>query len=291
MLGSFRIHSPTSIAQAVECLVDFGEDAAPYAGCTELILAMKAGFMAPEHLVDLKGIPELRRIEVRDDVVEVGATAPYVSVHADPGVARVVPTLSWLSSRAANIRVRSVGTLGGNLCFAEPHSDPASLLLAYDAEIECVGPSGTRRVSISEFIVGAYETTRAMNEILTRILIPTELDRLTGFRRLAVFERPTANAAVCLSVEGRRIVRGRVVTGAAGPFPSRVPDAENLLAGADLADDLDVAAAVGIAAREHSDVSPDAYGSEDYKRSVVGELARRAFIDATTRAGELDGRS
>jgi carbon-monoxide dehydrogenase medium subunit len=291
VLGSFRIHSPTSIDEAVRCLVDLGEDAVPYAGCTELILAMKAGFLTPGHLVDLKGIPELRRIEIGDNLVAVGATVPYVAVQTDPGVMRVVPMLSWLSSRTANVRVRSVGTLGGNLCFAEPHSDPASLLLAYDAEIEGVGPTGTRRMPVGEFIVGAYETSRTMNEIVTRILIPIDPHRLTGFQRLAVFERPTANAAVCLSVEAGRILRSRVVAGAAGPIPSRVTEAEALLVDVDLADVRDAADALSMATREHIDVIADAYGSEDYKRSVTGELARRAFIDATGRVGELHARS
>src|SRR4029077_1999458 len=117
-----------------DLLAQHGDDAVVYCGGTELLLVLKLGLAAYPNLLDLKGIPELRVFEERDGTLRIGAAVTHRELESSPLVHRLVPALAEMERRVANVRVRSVGTLGGNLCFSDPHSDPATLLLALDAE-------------------------------------------------------------------------------------------------------------------------------------------------------------
>ncbi len=129
-------------------LVEFGDDGSVYAGGTELLLAMRHGALRYSHLVDVKVLPGFDSIQLRDNWIEIGAGATHRAIEHSPLVCGNLGVLSALEARVANVRVRASGTLGGNLCFAEPHSDPATLLLALDALVIAagsVGKAGTRR--------------------------------------------------------------------------------------------------------------------------------------------------
>jgi len=290
-LPRFRIEAPTTPDEAVALLDDHGDAAAVYAGGTELLLAMKAGFLSVDRLVDIKGIRELREIRAGSGRVEIGATATYRRIEGAPEVRRGVPSLVELVRDIANVRVRSVGTLVGNLCFAEPHSDPAVLLWALDAEMICRGPRGDRRVPVADFIVSPYESALASAEVATTLEVPLPgPSSAVGFERFRIFERPTANAAVRLDLDGQGWVqRAVVVVGAAGPVPARVPSAEAVLEGTGPDDVPGVMAAVRDAVREEVDPMEDGYGTQDFKRHLSGEMATRALARAAGTTGRAGG--
>jgi carbon-monoxide dehydrogenase medium subunit len=154
----FRIAQPGTVADARD-LVTSDPEAILYAGGTELLLAMKHGGLRYGTLVDLKCIPGLGDIEVRGDRIVIGALATHHAIARSPLVRERLPEFARLESQIANPRVRATGTLGGNLAFAEPHSDPATLLTALDSEIVVEGRGANRVVPVSEFLVGAYETS------------------------------------------------------------------------------------------------------------------------------------
>src|SRR5277367_1662731 len=124
-LGRFEIHQPSSTAEASQMLVEFGDDGTAYAGGTELLLAMRHGALRYRHLVDVKVLHGFDSIQLRDKFIEIGAGATHRAIEHSPLVCSNLRVLSALESRVANVRVRASGTIGGNLCFAEPHSDPA----------------------------------------------------------------------------------------------------------------------------------------------------------------------
>src|SRR6202790_2177361 len=171
-LSRFEIHQPASALEASQMLAHYGEDAGIYAGGTELLLAMKHQALNYRHLIDLKVVPGLDSIEVRDGSLEIGATSTHRSVERSALVRQNQPALAELESQVANVRVRATGTLGGNLCFAEPHSDPATLLLVLEATVPAEGPGGITHIPIDKLIAGAYTTTLMPHEILTKIVIP-----------------------------------------------------------------------------------------------------------------------
>src|SRR5436189_2540594 len=171
-LRRFTIHQPKDTAEASEMLAQFGEKARLYAGGTELLLAMKHDLLRYEHLVDVKTVPGLDRIEAKDSVLLIGSAVTHRVIERSALVKEKLPVLSEMETKVANVRVRATGTLGGNLCFAEPHSDPAALLLALDAHVHVQGKGGERTLPIDQLILGAYETALAPDELMTGIDIP-----------------------------------------------------------------------------------------------------------------------
>jgi carbon-monoxide dehydrogenase medium subunit len=254
LLDDFTLHRPTTLDEALALRADLGDDAAWYAGGTELILAMKLGLLGYEHLIDVKRLPELRRVQRRAGEVRIGAGV----THRELETLEEIPALAALERRVANVRVRAAGTLGGNLAFAEPHADPPALLTALHARVELTSASGTRELAIDDFVLGAYETALAEDELLTAIVVPT--GARAAYDKFQVLERPAVGVAVALN--------GRldVVVGAVDEQPVRVP--------VEHPDDHD---AIAEAAMEVVEPVDDLSGSADYKRHLTGVLVRRGL--------------
>lgn len=269
----FRIVQPASLAEASQHLLDGGPDVALYAGGSELLLAMKQGGLRYDVLVDLKTIPGLDGVDDRGDHIEIGALATHRSIATSGLVRTELSQLARLEGRIANPRVRSTGTLGGNLCFAEPHSDPGTLLLAYDARLRTAGPAGERTIPIEAFTAGPYEAALEPGEILRSIVVPrTSTGQLVGYHRVQQLEhRPMLGVAVRLDLDDdrRAIVAARAAVGAASPIPLRSEAAEALLAG-EVAGVTERLAAAGVALADAADLLDDADGSADYKRHLIG---------------------
>jgi carbon-monoxide dehydrogenase medium subunit len=257
-------------------LLRYGDDAAVICGGTELLLLLKLGFAAYGHLVDIKGVEELGGIRAENGTLVIGATATHREIERAPLVLERLPALAKMEREVANIRVRNVGTLGGNLCFSDPHSDPATFLLALDAEVEY---DGTQR-SLSEFLVGPYETALAHGQLLhsVRIPLPREGTRI-AHRKLSFHERPAATVACAVRVEGGSIAEARVAVGSVGPRAVLATGAAGALAGASVDDADRLRSAAALAAEEGGAVE-DANGSAEYKEQLVRALVERCVRDA-----------
>jgi aerobic carbon-monoxide dehydrogenase medium subunit len=276
MLRRFEVHRATSVAEAIALRTKFGDDAAIYAGGTELLLAMKLGVARWPHLIDVKPIAELRRIDVARGVLRIGATVTHWDLERDEQVARAVPALARLERNVANVRVRAAGTLAGNIAFAEPHADPPALLMALGARIVLAGSGGTRTVALRDFITGMYQTTLAADEIITAVEVPIDSARRSAaYVKFQILERPSAGVAIAAELQGGRFVGAPVVVvGAVDEMPRMVDTSK--LAGAAA---LDAATADALASAARASVEPvaDLAGSADYKRHLVGVFARRAL--------------
>src|SRR5438105_8907465 len=276
MLRRFEVHRATSVADAIALRTRFGEGAAIYAGGTELLLAMKLGVARWPHLIDVKPIAELHRVEVADGVLRIGATMTHWELERDARVARAVPALARLEHNVANVRVRAAGTLAGNIAFAEPHADPPALLMALGARIVLAGSGGTRTVAIRDFITGMYQTALAADEIITAVEVPiSDTRRSAAYVKFQILERPSAGVAIAAELQGGRFVGAPVVVvGAVDEMPRMVETSS--LAGA-TAHDAATADALASAARAAVEPVADLAGGADYKRHIVGVFARRAL--------------
>src|SRR6266571_4034220 len=156
LLPRFTIDQPASLTEASELLLEYGEDGRAYAGGTELLLAMKQGGLRYRHLVDIKTVPGLNTIEEQDSQIRIGALVTHLALERSTLIRERLPAFAELEAHVANPRVRATGTLGGNLCFGEPHSDPATLLLCLEARLQVAGPQGKRELPIDELLVGPY---------------------------------------------------------------------------------------------------------------------------------------
>ena len=253
-LGLVRCGDLDGVLAAVD------DDHAPYAGGTELVPAMGLGLRRPAAIVDLKRVEALKGIAVDLEAraVTIGAAVTHRRLSDHPVVREHLPTLAAAASRVGNARVRSTGTVGGNLCFAEPRSDLGCVLLALGAMTGVRSSRGSRTLSIDELIVGAFETSLAEDEILTTVAVPFEPPGMS-YWKLQSYERPTLGVALVVTES-----EWEVTVGAAIERPTRA-----VLAAGD---------AAGLAAFvDGLELGDDMTGPPDYKRSVLRTHLRRAL--------------
>jgi carbon-monoxide dehydrogenase medium subunit len=267
MLAPFQIHEPTTVQEASALLARHGDDAAVYAGGTELLVLMKERLAHFPHLVNIKTIPGLDQIRLDGDELVIGALATHRRIASSELVQAAFPALADLERQLANVRVRNAGTIGGNLCFAEPHSDPATLLIALDARFTLVSASGERAVPARSFFTGFLETDRRPHEIMTEIRIPRLPEGArVAYERFKTHERPAATVAVAL-IPGD----ARVVVGSVAAVPARLRAAEAAANAGKPASEVAELAANEIEPTE------DVFESADYKRHLVEVLVRKAL--------------
>lgn len=279
-LPPFDLHRARTVEEVTELFDRYGDDAAVYCGGTELLLLMKLGFASYGHLVDIKQLSELKGITTENDAVVVGATVTHRELERSAIVSEHLPALGEMEQRVANIRVRNVGTLGGNLCFSDPHSDPATFLLALDATVDCVRGTTSRTLALSEFVLGPYQTALAPGELLGRIRIPIpKAGTRIVHKKLSFHERPAATVTVAAEHQGNVFTKVRIAVGSVGARPVRADDAERMLVGAETASDRvrdDAAASAALAAG----AVDDSNGSADYKTNLVEVLVKRCLHEA-----------
>jgi carbon-monoxide dehydrogenase medium subunit len=281
------------VEQASRLLGELGDDGAAYCGGTELLLAMKLGLASYEHLVDLKRVDALRGITaLPSGGARIGAASTHREIETSAVLQASYPEMSAMISQVANVRVRSVGTLGGNLCFADPHSDPASFLLAADAVFVCQHGETIRRIPAASFFTGLYETALAPGELLTAVELPARPQR-TGLShlRFKLTERPAVTVTAMLTLvqaggAAPGVSEARLIVGSVGsvPFAADTQILADPLAGRAAADfEARAEQCAGQAAAGCAPL-PDGEASAEYLRHLVFLHARQALCDAFARA-------
>ncbi len=273
-LPTFELRRPRSLAEALEQRSEEPESVW-YAGGTELVAVMKLGLASPSMLIDIKEIPELRTLEVSPLRLRIGATVTHRTLEHHVGLRSILPVLSDVEQRVANVRVRNVGSLGGNLAFAEPHSDPAPLLIALDARVELTSPRGDREMPLADFICGPFETALEADEILRAIVVNDPGAVVgAGIGRRAFRGRPSASVVVVQHRDGVRIA-----VGSAGPVPRRAHVAETLVAAhtGNPQALLEDARQIGEAVAAVADVYDEPGASAEFKEHLVAVLTERAI--------------
>ncbi|MET0691769.1 MAG: xanthine dehydrogenase family protein subunit M [Candidatus Binatia bacterium] len=280
MLRRFRLEEPESVAEAAELLGRFGESAKVYAGGTELLLAMKEGLVQYERLINVKKLTGLSDVTSADGAFVIGALCTHHQLENSPVLKDKLPALTKLEQNVANVRVRQVGTIGGNLCFAEPHADPGTLLIALGAKMIAEKASSKREIAAEDFFVDAYETALQADEVLTKIHIPVPVPNArSAYLKFGYLERPSVGVAVAFNLNGG--VSGvKIAVGCAGPAPRRVAEAEALLEGKSKDEALRHVAEAGASAGRAAQAISDLHGSQEYKEHIVGVLLKRAFQSA-----------
>jgi carbon-monoxide dehydrogenase medium subunit len=282
MLKPFELCEPASVAEASQLLARHGEAARLYAGGTELVLAMKEGLIHYDYLVNVKTVPGLASIALDPDgSLRIGAVTSHRALERDARVRERFPALARLESDVANVRVREVGTLGGNLCFAEPHADPGTLLEVYDARARIAKKGGERLIPVEQLFVGPFETCLEGDELLTEILVPPLPPRAeAAYLKFGFLERPSVGVGVAVILDDGVVREARIAVGCVGPVPRRMREAEALLNGKEIAAAVAQLPEAGRVAGRAAEAVSDLHGGADYKEHLVGVLLRRAFEQA-----------
>ena len=277
MLRRFRLDEPESVQEAADLLSRYGDSAKVYAGGTELLLAMKEGLVHYERLINVKQLKGLNEVKLDNGTVSIGALCTHHQLETSPLLKERLPALVELEKNVANVRVRQAGTIGGNLCFAEPHADPGTLLLALGATLVAQSSSSRREIAAADFFIDAYETCLAADEVLSEIRIPA-LAAKSGiaYLKFGYLERPSVGVAIALTLNGG-ISDAKIAVGCAGPAPKRVAEAEAMLKGKSIEEATRNLASAGQAAGRAAQAISDLHGAQDYKEHIVGVLLKRAF--------------
>lgn len=283
MFRPFELVEPTTLSEAFGCLETYPEEARVYAGGSELLLVMRLGLLHPKFLVNIKNIPGMDRLELENGDLKLGSLVTHRTLEVSPLVKEKFALIAQMESKVANVRVRNVGTLGGNLAFAEPHSDPATLFLIYEAQVSLQSNQGRREVPLDKFLIGPYETVMEPSEILTEVRIPALPHGMKGaYIRWGVLERPTLNVAVGVRQGNDGVLDSvRIAVGSVGPVPMRIQELEESLRGMNVVVACAHIANSGAMLRERLAPVSDIHGSEEYKVYMTKTLLQRVLCQIT----------
>jgi aerobic carbon-monoxide dehydrogenase medium subunit len=278
LLREVEYARPATVEEAISLLAAH-DGARPLAGGQTLVNVMKARAAAPDVLVDLADLEELRAIGFSSDgLLELGAMVTYAQLVASSEVEVARPILAEVAATIADVQVRNRGTVGGNVCVSDPTNHLPPLFVALGARFTIRGEGGERTIPAEEFFVGVYVTAVGEGELLTKVSVPPAAGAGDGFSGVTVGVHGTyiANAAATVSGDGLRVALGCV-----DAVPVRATAMEEKLAGGDLSEDAVRAAAEGVGAT--LDPPADAHGSADYRRRLAEVSAVRAVLQAASR--------
>jgi aerobic carbon-monoxide dehydrogenase medium subunit len=270
---------PATVDEAVGLLAAH-EGARPLAGGQTLVNVMKQRAAAPDVLVDLAELEELRSIGFgADGRLELGAMVTLAQLVDSSEVEVARPILAEVAATIADVQVRNCGTVGGNVCVNDPTNHLPPLLVALGATMTIRGSDGEREVAAEEFFVGVYLTAVGEGELLTSIAVPPRAPGVgDGFSAVTIGAHGTciANAAAAVSSDGARVALGCVAA-----VPVRATEFEQQLGG-DVSEEAVRAAAAGLGAT--LDPPGDVHASADYRRHLAETCAVRAVVQAAARA-------
>jgi len=290
MLKPFRMMNPTTVSEAVKELEREGAAAKIYAGGAELVLLLRHGLVQASALVNIKRIQDLGRISREGKNVRIGATVTHRQLETDPLIRAELPLLAYAESHVGNIRVRGQGTLGGNLCFADPHADPGTALSVYETTVKIAGKNGERELPVHEFLLGMYETALRPEEVLTGVEVAPLPDGWRwSYQRVERFYRPTVNVAAVGQVRQGKFEEVRLAVGCGGPKAERLWELEKKVAGLAVEEARRLVVDSKRYLVDQLDPVDDLLGSADYKSYITGVLLGRALEQLADGRGGSNG--
>jgi len=276
--------SVTSVDEALKILAERGPRARIVAGATDLILELERGVRKGiDTLVDITRIPDLDQIVMDEDegesdvrrtsttLIHLGAMVTHNCCADSKLIVESAFPLAQAAWEVGAPQIRNRGTVAGNLITASPANDTITPLMALDAKVRLASVKGERLVPLSEFYTGVRRTVMQPDEMLLEIVFPALRDDQPGaFIKLGLRRAQAiavVNAAVILTLEGRRVKSASITLGAVAPTIIHARQAELALAGRELSEDV-IAEAAGLAMEAATPID-DVRSSADYRSEMV----------------------
>ena len=277
---SFDLVRPRSVAEAVQLLSGDDHSIRPFSGGTALMLMMKSGVFKPSRLVDLSALEEELGGLAPDKAggLRIGSLARLADLGENDDVRTIAPVITQIMPRLSNVRVRNAARVGGALAHGDPHMDLPPVLAALGAQVEIVGPKGSRMLRLEDLYVGYYQTQLAQGEIIVHVHVPPQAGWQSGYRKTTVRtydDWPALGVAVSLRLEDGVVRDARIVISAATEKVTRLFGVEGLIRGARLTEQLCQEA--GVLAAGSVDTVSDVQGSSEYKKVLVEVEMSRAL--------------
>jgi carbon-monoxide dehydrogenase medium subunit len=279
--ASFEYYSPRSLTDAVTFLTAHKDDVKILSGGQSLLPLMKMRLAKPAYIVDINRIPGLDSIVEEGNELIIGALATHAEIEHSELLKKRCPLLPQTATTIADVQVRNRGTIGGSIAHADPAGDMPATILALDAEIKAVGPSGERWIKADEFFLGLLMSVLEADEIVTAIKVPaTDTDK-TAYLKAA--PRSSGFAVVGVAVRMTVDTGGtctRMAVGITGITDKayRADRVEQMLTGQKLDSKLIEEAAAE--STRNVDVIEDINGSSEYRAHLTRVYVARAIQDA-----------
>jgi carbon-monoxide dehydrogenase medium subunit len=284
--NSFEFHAPRTLDEAIALAERLGENAKLLAGGQSLIPLMKLRFASFPGIIDLSHIGELRYVRQDAASLRIGAMTTTAEIERSEEVRKRFGALHDAVSHIADPLVRNMGTVGGNVCHADPGNDLPAVTIALNAEFSLAGSKGVRVVRAADFFIDTFTTAIKPGEILKEIIIPFEGGRngssyIKQKRRAGDYSVAGVACSLTLDTEGR-CVRSGVALTSVGPKAIRAAETEKFLIGKRI--DRKISDEAGKIASREAMPADDFYGTADFKRRVVGMLCSDALMVSLSRA-------
>jgi aerobic carbon-monoxide dehydrogenase medium subunit len=286
----FEYYAPDSIEQAVELFSQYSGDAKILAGGQSLVPAMNFRVVQPGMLIDLNRVAELSYIREEGEVLRIGAMARERHLEFDTSIKKHTPLLHEAVPFIAHPQIRNRGTIGGSIVHADPAAELPVLMTALNARLKARNQAGERWIDAKDFFVGMFTTALETDEILIEIELPFMPAR-TGWSFMEVAPRAGDYAMMGIAAlvtldENGKCKQAKLVYLNAGDGPVEAKEAERLLAGEIINDQLFESVAIMASEKE---INPfgNMHASADFQRHLAKVLTQKTLRLATQRAGEL----
>lgn len=286
---NFEYLEPKTVEEACSLLSKHKGEAKLIAGGTALLPLMRQRLINPPYLINIKGILSLDYIRWnQEEGLSIGALTTHRTVETSPIIGEKFKVLALTAQKMGSVQMRNLGTLGGNLCHADPAADLPTPLIALNTLVKTFSPSGERVIKLEEFFKDYYETILQPDEILTGIKIPNPLPH-TGIVYLRYSLRKAMGLAIVgiavsisLDTKDNFCKEAKIVLGGVAPHAVRARKAEDIIQEKIIPGDL-----MDMAAHQASEeVSPtsDVHASSEYRKEMVKVFTKRALKEALEQA-------
>ncbi len=278
---AFDYEAPASVEEALSLLAAAGDrEVKVLAGGQSLLPVLRLRMAAPELVVDLGRIPELRGVRDEGDVLAIGAMTTHDDVTREPLIRQHALLLAEAASTVADPQVRHLGTFGGALAHADPAGDMPAPALALDAEFVVAGSGGRRTVPASEFFVDLFTTAVAEDELLVEVRVPKHTGWGAHYEKFSRVAQAWSivGVAAAVRVEAGVVQEAKVALTNMGLVPLRAAAVEQALVGREATPEA-IRDAAALAAEGTAPMS-DANADEDYRRHLATVLTGRAVLAA-----------
>jgi len=283
-----RYESPATVEAAVKLLAAEGGLARILAGGTDLLVQMRSGSVEPDLVVDIKRIPDMRKVVAENGGFRIGAAVSCFEMRDNKELRKAWPGVVEASNLIGSTQVQGRCTVVGNLCNASPAADSVPALIAADATARVVGPNGQRDVPVGDIATAPGKTSLAKGEFVASVFLPKRPansgDAYLRFIPRTEMDIAVVGCGVSLTLDGSKtITAARVSLGAVAARALLVDEAAKALIGTK----GDEAAMAKLAAAASAAAKPidDKRGTKEFRIKVSGVLARRAAGIAIERAG------
>ncbi len=285
-IPELKYHKPKTIDEAYRLLGTYNNSAL-LAGGTDLLVEIKQGVRNFDNIISLNDINNLKIIEVTNNNIIIGSCVTHSEIENSDIIKIQLPALAHAVSTIGTHQIRNTASIGGNLCTCASCADSAPILMIYNAELEIGSKVGSRKLKLSDFILGHHVNALKESELLLRIIVPKPNPNFGAhFEKFGLRESASisvASVAVSVSIENDIIAEANVVIGACAPTPMQIPSAMKELVGIDInelkKDSAQLNKVGDVAASEVVPID-DIRGSADYRKNIVKTLTQRAVLKA-----------